>query len=296
MLVVEKAFYEGIAMNIRDGHLYGFDENKDVVDGQFDIPDTVTSFSPGIFSNKLSLVTIKLPAKFNAINQHAFEDCETVKNVILQEGLEKVASDAFINFGNLEHIYVYSDQQEEIDRIKHLFPDDLTLKQSLVKYYEFHGMLEGDVEDMILENISLAEFNAVSLKDACKPYPFYKVVETMRKEALEHLCLEPKISNMFSNRYKGILEQLPDLTLSDISSFLGQDSRYYREAEREIQKQALPYSKEDLVTYQTTLDTIINRYMQLAQEHKKYPHEHEQGAGLEENKDDNSKDTGPKYP
>lgn len=209
---------------------------------------------PGAFSACSALKSITIPEKAT-IYHSAFSGCTGLTSVTLPEGLEALGVDAFDGCSSLDYIYVYSSDEGEINRIRGLLPAEL--------------------------------------QDKCVAHPLYEKIEASRKQALEKLCLEPKTSNIFSNRYKGILERLPDIALSDISSFLGQDSRYYREAEREMRGQPLPSLEEDLTTYQTTLGTIADQYAQLAREHKKYPHERKQDMDSEETKADKPDNTGP---
>lgn len=212
------------------------------------LPEGVEKIGDHAFQECTGLTSVSLSARLKTIGKHAFRGCTGLTSLTLPEGIEEISTSSFDGCTNLNQIFVYSTDTTKVERIKSLLPEELQNK--------------------------------------CIAHPLYEQIEGVRKHSLEKLCLEPKTSNIFSNRYKGILEQLPDLPLSEITQFLGEDSRYYREAEREMRGQSLPSTEKDLATYQITLDAIANQYMQLAREHKKYPHERKQSLSLAETKDD----------
>ncbi len=107
----------------------------------------------------------------------------------------------------------------------------------------------------------------------------YELIEGLRKDVLDKLCSEPKISNRFSYHSQGIFSKLPEEILGEINKFSGRDNRYYKKAEDEMLSLAIPCGEEDLASYASGLDAIADKFMTMSQEHKKYRHEHEQDIG-----------------
>ena len=198
-----------------------------------------------------------------------------------------IAADAFKGCVRLRNIYVYAHDAVELERIRALLPDDMMVKEALFNDEDNEAYWEFEPESLTLETLG-----SVSLRDACRLYPFYEEVEGMRQQAFDKLCLEPKVNKAFSLRYKGILAELPDLALASISSLLGRDHRYYKRAEDEIRSERLPMDEAGFDRYQHGLSDITNKYTQMAQMQKSYPHERGVQDDVAEQKDDHD-DGGP---
>ena len=176
------------------------------------------------------------------IDKIAFLRCTGLTEITLNKGLVSIADSAFNDCNQLNKIWIYSDEAE-FEGIKGLVP----------------AVLQGN----------------------CELHPLYKEIEYMRKEALESLFFEPKTSDAFviHHQPKGFFSALPSPALLEIDKFSSDESHCYRQAEKEIRSQPTPTQREDLDSYQKTLNEIIDKYRKLAEDHKHYP---EPGAASSE--------------
>lgn len=63
---------------------------------------------------------------------------------------------------------------------------------------------------------------------------------------------------------------LPDDLLGALNTFLGAcKNRYYAEAEKEMLLETLPVTETELRDYETRINRIAQKYIELAREHKK---------------------------
>ncbi|MDF1683453.1 MAG: leucine-rich repeat domain-containing protein [Legionellaceae bacterium] len=175
------------------------------------------------------------------IGHIAFAGCTGLKEITLNKGIISIKYNAFGAYSTLDKIYVYSNDAIEVGHIKALL--------------------------------------LTELEDKCVAHPLYEHIEGLRKNTLDKLCSEPKISNRFSYHSQGIFSKLPEEMLGEISKFSGRDNRYYEKAENEMLSLGIPCGEGDLASYASDLDAIANKFIKMSQEHKKYRHEHEQDIG-----------------
>jgi hypothetical protein len=119
-------------------------------------------------------------------------------------------------------------------------------------------------------------------------HPLYERKEAIRKNALTHLCAEPKVNNAFSwlHHTTNFFVNLPEIAVSEINQFLGENSKYYRHAKAEMLRQIIPSREEGLATYASLLDAIANQYTNMAQAHKNAPPKHTPHTGAEEEEEE----------
>lgn len=95
----------------QDGILYNKDMTEieyvpNAIQGQLNIPDTITSISFLTFFDKDSLESIVLPQTVRSIGHSAFSGCKNLRSVIVQDGIESIGHGAFLQCESLESIFL----------------------------------------------------------------------------------------------------------------------------------------------------------------------------------------------
>lgn len=76
-----------------------------LLNGEFTLPDTVTSFAAGAFANS-SITEFVVPARITEIPDGIFENCKDLASVTLHSGITKIGANAFAGCASLSSITI----------------------------------------------------------------------------------------------------------------------------------------------------------------------------------------------
>lgn len=84
-------------------------EDKDIKNGTFTIPDSVTSIGDGAFSGCSNLTSIIIPDSVTSIGYYAFAGCRNLENITIPDSVTSIGGWAFNNCNNLTSVYYTGD-------------------------------------------------------------------------------------------------------------------------------------------------------------------------------------------
>ncbi len=96
---------------------------------RINLPQGITSIKSYAFWF-CNLVNINLPQGLKSIEAFAFYACSNLTSITLPQGLEKISQDAFDECEKLQCIFIDSNSDDEINRIRELLPKHLQEKVS----------------------------------------------------------------------------------------------------------------------------------------------------------------------
>lgn len=94
--------------------------NSDIVNGTFEIPNSVTTIGYRAFYNCTNLESITIPESVTEIGAFAFENCNSLKSITIPKSITKIGFAAFYNCKNLKTAIIES---KNTVIVKHAFPE-----------------------------------------------------------------------------------------------------------------------------------------------------------------------------
>ena len=193
------------------------------------LPKGVSYILDDAFRGCTSLTNLTLREGLASIGNGTFRDCTSLKNLTLPEGVISIGDGAFIGCESLECISVNTDNDEEINRIRLLVPEEH--RNKVIKS------------------------------------SFIKQAKECQIKALEELYRNPMISPIFGIE-NCIFQKLPDDMHYEINQFVGEDNFYYQQAKKEMFELQYPRTIEELESYEIKALKISKAYSKLAIAHK----------------------------
>ena len=78
--------------------------NKDIVNGSFVFPESVTEIGNGAFDGCTSLSNIIIPESVTEIGCWAFDGCSSLKNITIPESVTEIGNGAFYGCASLKKV------------------------------------------------------------------------------------------------------------------------------------------------------------------------------------------------